>query len=139
MSTLATSQTNASGIAASATSVFWVDSLTCCGSINSVPIGGTSTSTVINGQTEPNGIAVDAKFVYWTDSTGSAMVAKCPVAGCPASGPFKLAAGTSPGALAIDATRVYWTDITAGKVMSVAKYARSLVARSSSLAGARHP
>jgi hypothetical protein len=61
----------------------------------------------VSPQNKPTGyLAVDSANVYFTTSNGD--VNSCPVGGCPAAGPTKLASRAAAARLAVDDTSVYF-------------------------------
>jgi hypothetical protein len=92
------------------------------GAVYKCPIGGTcsASSPFAASQTGPNGILTDANYVYWSN-WGAQAIVKCPLAGCPASGPIHVAdvnVGYA-GQLVQDSTFIYWATYT--QIVKVAK------------------
>ena len=80
------------------------------GLIQSVPLKGGTTTTLVSGQLDPQGIAVDDRYVYWVTvgqlpAEGTVMRADKRVAGPPQ---FLAFAQRKPIALAVDDAFVYW-------------------------------
>jgi hypothetical protein len=98
------------------------------------PLSGCPTGwgTELVSGIRPISIAVDATSLYvsdydhfmWggSDAGKTARILKCPIAGCPASGPGVLESGDiSPYAIAVDAERLYYTNFVQGTVVSIPK------------------
>ncbi len=88
------------------------------GTVEKVPAGGGTVTTLSSGESSPWAIAVDATGVYWT-ANGSGDVRTVPTTGGTVT---NIATGQNgPRGIAIDSTPVYWCDDAAGTVMSVPK------------------
>jgi hypothetical protein len=92
------------------------------GAILKCPVGQTCTTAnrIVAGQASPWSIVADASYVYWSNYLGSSIL-KCPLAGCPATGPIPVATTNvgSPGRLAQDATFIYFG--SGDQILKVAK------------------
>jgi hypothetical protein len=107
-----------------ATRVYWIeygtDVDTRDGAVKSCPVAGCSGGPLVYAtqQNDPSGIVVDGQNVYWgtratsPDAGASPLggIWSCPLAGCPSSGPTKLAPASHPYGLAVGGTNVYWVD-----------------------------
>jgi hypothetical protein len=114
------SAVNPYGIAVYGGNVYWSDS----GNIVVLPIGATTSASVLSSSTNPQDIVVDSSGVYWIDSGSAVMMA--PLGGGAAT---TIAQGqTNVVALATNSTSVFWADegtyadgYADGAVMRVAK------------------
>ncbi len=83
------------------------------GVVYKCPVGQTCTTAnqFATGQLDPWAIVADGTNVYWSDFTAYSIV-KCPLAGCPSTGPIPVASTNvgSAGSLAQDATFLYFTN-----------------------------
>jgi hypothetical protein len=118
LTVLSTGQTNARGIAADGTHVYWA-LYRASGEIHRAPIGGGPTEVIVSAQPQSSYIAVDQTSVYWTNFTGTGSVMKA--AKVPGATPIPLVTNeTWPAFLSVDATHVYWNDWTnAGALVKV--------------------
>ena len=101
-------EANATGFVANATRLYWISGDHV--SFVNMPFGnGAAAPNAFSGPASPSALAVDGTDLYWVESTtGGDIVRRCPVDGCPASGPSTL---TSPIVdalgLAVDDRAVY--------------------------------
>jgi VCBS repeat-containing protein len=122
--TLFSAASNAIGLIVAADgNLYWAENNEPGGAVKSIPKAGAPVPKVYSStETRPLSIAVDDTTVYWTaqgpnSSTDpntwiyvDGYVAACPKAGCPASGPVKIATGLhNPAGIAVDATAIYVT------------------------------
>jgi hypothetical protein len=98
-------------IAVDNTHVYWTDIVK--GTVNEVPVGGGSVTTLASGQHYPISVAVDGTHVYWVnqgsyfDSDGT--VSEVPIGGGSVT---TLASGVGNlASVAVDGTHVYWADL----------------------------
>ena len=92
--------------------VYWVnftDQTTASGTVNKVPVGGGSVTTLASGQIAPASVAVDGKYVYWVNfNPFTGTVNKVPLDGGSVT---TLATGQDlPYSVAVDGTHVYWVN-----------------------------
>jgi hypothetical protein len=103
LTTLATGQSGAAGLAVDAANVYWVASTP--GTVMQVPSAGGTPITLASGQTSASFIAIDATNVYFTN-TSAGTVVKVPIGGGTVT---TLASGqSSPTNVAVGAGGVYW-------------------------------
>ena len=105
VTTLASNQAWADGIAVAPTGLYW----TVYGGVMTAQLDGSGMTSLVSGQAIANGaaIAVDATSVYWTDN-GAGTVMKVQLDG----GNLTTLASGQPGPefIAVDAANVYWTN-----------------------------
>jgi hypothetical protein len=114
--TLAPNQSYPAAVVLDGTNVYWAnEGTTQCpqspychgGSMNSVPVGGGSYSTLVSDLNAPDSVAVDGTNVYWTDPEDQT-VNQAPLAG---GDTIVLASGQNgPRSVAVDGSNVYWVD-----------------------------
>ncbi len=92
-------------IAATPTLAFFTRRQT--GTLNSCPITGCVTPTVLYTVPDPNGVEVDDTYVYFT-SGNDGLVARCLQAGCGGSYAVLASNQTNPHALLVTKDAVYW-------------------------------
>jgi hypothetical protein len=143
--TLLGTVSNALGlILASDGNLYWAENNDVGGAVKWIPKGGASLANIVSAnETRPLGVAVDDANVYWTAQGANSAtdpdsfvyvngyVARCPKAGCPASGPAMIATGLhNPSGIVVDDTAIYFTifgnagasgTITEGSVMKALK------------------
>jgi len=106
----------AGSFAANATRVFWISGDHV--SFITQPFGnGAAAPNRFSGPVNPQALAVDDSDVYWVESVSGDVVKRCPVAGCPGSGPVTITAPIIEAlGLAVDDRAVYIAAGTATRV-----------------------
>lgn len=108
------------GMASDGTTLFFADqgATAGSGSIQSIPVSGTTATLIAMSQSTPLDVALDATNVYWTNSgDGSVWMSNKTT-----PNPTKLAGPNGAGHagyLAVDATYVYFSDPSAGVINRV--------------------
>lgn len=126
---LSGSGTGGGGGGAEFGSVYWANWATGAfpGSVNTIPSGSSSVTSLAVNQHYPDAIAVYGTNVYWLNR-GTTACPNAPYCGdgslnaIPLAGgvPTTLASGLDePNSLAVDGTNVYWTDAQDGTVKAV--------------------
>jgi hypothetical protein len=109
-------EAGATSFAANSTRVFWISGDHV--SFINQPFGnGVAAPSRFNGPVSPQALAVDDSNVYWVESVSGDVVKRCPVGGCPGSGPVTLTAPIIEAlGLAVDDRAVYIAAGTATRV-----------------------
>jgi hypothetical protein len=132
--TLASGLESVTGIAVSASGVYWADAYTpnpsppdaspfLNGVVMGVPAGGGTATTLATGLANPQAIVADGASLYWADTSPQGTSGQGTIMSMPATGgtPTQLVKGPyQPAVLAIDAANVYWGTAD-GRVMKIAK------------------
>jgi hypothetical protein len=109
-------ESGATSFAANSTRVFWISGDHV--SFINQPFGnGAAAPSRFNGPVSPQALAVDDSNVYWVENLGGDVVKRCPIGGCPGSGPVTLTAPIIEAlGLAVDDRAVYIAAGTATRV-----------------------
>lgn len=106
-------EAGATSFAANSNRIFWIagDHV----SFINQPFGnGTGAPNRFDGPVSPRALAVDDEGVYWVEGS---VVKRCPIAGCPSSGPVTMTAPLiEPNGIAVDDRAVYIAAGTATRV-----------------------
>jgi hypothetical protein len=109
-------ESGAGSFVANSTRVFWISGDHV--SFINQPFGnGAAAPNRFNGPVSPQALAVDDSNVYWVENVSGDVVKRCPVAGCPGSGPVTITAPIIEAlGLAVDDRAVYIAAGTATRV-----------------------
>jgi hypothetical protein len=126
VTSVASSQSMAYGIALDATYVYWTDLYG--GTVNRAPQAGGAASPIVSGSSRPVAVSVGGGWIYFavqgpmgSASEGAIEAVRtdgtCPGSPCPR---VLASRRSAPFAIASDASFVYWTEPGSGNVMRVA-------------------
>src|SRR5262249_51457603 len=105
---------------ADATHLYWLNyfyGTDHTGTVEEVPLGGGTVTTLATGQNWPIALAVDSINVYWVTWEKQGTVNEVPIGGGPVT---TLAIGQSwPVSVAVNGTHVYWVNNGDGTVNEV--------------------